>query len=120
DRPPGRRSHPHDGRAVVPGRVPARAADRPDRGTRNPPDRGRDRRVRDRRSVRGQPVTAGVPLWELPQDGRPCPFTAERHPFGSWQELRDHADAFDTALNVVIWWYWYPADDDQPTDELVL
>ncbi|MET8006261.1 hypothetical protein [Nonomuraea glycinis] len=62
----------------------------------------------------------GTPLWELPEDDRPCPFAAGKHWLGSWQELRDLADAFDTVLNVVIWWDWYPPDDDTPTDTLRL
>ncbi|MFG1977054.1 hypothetical protein ACGFJC_47645 [Nonomuraea fuscirosea] len=65
-------------------------------------------------------MTAGTPLWQLPQDSRPCPYTRDEQEFESWAELRDNADQYDDALNVVIWWDWYLPDDDSPSDRLTL
>lgn len=60
---------------------------------------------------------ADIPLWELPEDGRPCPFTGEEGArFESWKAFRDHIDDFDDELNVVIWWDWYEPDDDHPNE----
>ncbi|MEU9887950.1 hypothetical protein [Sphaerisporangium sp. NPDC051011] len=61
-----------------------------------------------------------IPLWDLNQDGRPCPFTEDDQWFESWDELRDNADEYDNDLNVIIWWDWYPPDDDRPCDSLTL
>jgi hypothetical protein len=60
------------------------------------------------------------PLWDLDQDDRPCPFADQEQHFESWSELRDNADNYDDHLNVIIWWDWYPPDDDNPTDMLTL
>lgn len=58
-----------------------------------------------------------TPLWDLPDDGRPCPFAGEVDiRFGSWQDFRDHIDDYDDDLNVVIWWDWYGPDPDERGD----
>jgi hypothetical protein len=61
-----------------------------------------------------------TPLWELNEDGRPCPFADRTQHFESWRELRANADNYDDNLNVIIWWDWYPPDDDNPMDTLTL
>lgn len=59
-------------------------------------------------------------LWELNDDGRPCPFAQDEQRFDSWPALRDNADRHDNALNVVIWWDWDPPDHETPHDTLTL
>lgn len=61
-----------------------------------------------------------APLWELSQDGRPCPFAEDEQWFDSWPALRDNTDHYDTPLNVVIWWDWQPPDDTRDADTLTL
>lgn len=59
-------------------------------------------------------------LWDFDPDGRPCPFDVDEVAFDDWAALRDNADHFDTDLNVVIWWDWWPPGDDSPHDRLTL
>lgn len=59
-------------------------------------------------------------LWELAEDGRPCPFTQEEQWFDDWESLRNNADEHDNSLNIVIWWDWYPDDSGEGSDTLTL
>jgi hypothetical protein len=59
-------------------------------------------------------------LWELDQGSRPCPFGDDVQHFDDWASLRANADRYDSALNVVIWWDWWPPDADDPGDAITL
>lgn len=59
-------------------------------------------------------------LWELTDDDFPCPFADDEQEFEDWAELRRNADAYDDALNIVIWWDWTQPEDGYLSERITL